>query len=531
MKVCIIQPEYSTDYSLSDERFQWEMDALDKCDESMDLIVMPEFSDLPCYAKTREQMLSSYNKYNKKLISKAAETAKRCNAVLFINALRECETGLRNTTYAFDRNGNQVGHYYKEHITPNETNIYGLDSEYSYEFSQPNIITIDGVKYGFLTCYDFYFYEAFAKLAKCYPDIIIGCSHQRTDTHESLEMMTRFCAYNCNAYVVRASSSMGADSPVGGCAMVVTPKGEVLINMLSRCGMETVEINPEEKYYKPGGFGNPLMAHHEYTEKGRRPWKYRPAGSAIVKDDKLMPYPRICAHRGFNSVAPENSMPAFGAAVSLGAEEIEFDLWETKDGEIVSIHDSELDRVSTGSGFVWEHTLDELKKYDFGSKFSEEYKGLTIVTFEEILKKYACHVIMNIHIKSKTDDCDFDDATLEKIVALIEKYDCKKYVYFMTSNENIHKKLMRIAPDISRCMGEHGAKLWQIVDRAIEFKCDKVQLYKPYFNKEMIDKAHEYGIICNVFWSDDVDEAKSFLDMGVDVILTNNYLKISQILK
>ena len=47
----------------------------------------------------------------------------------------------------------------------------------------------------------------------------------------------------------------------------------------------------------------------------------------------------------------------------------------------------------------------------------------------------------------------------------------------------------------------------------------------------MIDKAHANGIICNIFWSDDADEAKKFLDMGIDTILTNDYNLISQILK
>ena len=58
-----------------------------------------------------------------------------------------------------------------------------------------------------------------------------------------------------------------------------------------------------------------------------------------------MSYPSLCAHRGFSSVAPENSMPAFGAAVALGAEEIEFDLWSTKDGVLVSCHDETLERA------------------------------------------------------------------------------------------------------------------------------------------------------------------------------------------
>jgi len=189
----------------------------------------------------------------------------------------------------------------------------------------------------------------------------------------------------------------------------------------------------------------------------------------------------------------------------------------------------DLKRVSDGEGVIWEKTLDELKKYDFGSKFSKQFEGLRIVTFEEILKKYSCHVVMNIHVKTKTETDVFDDSIIEKIVSLIRKYDCEKYVYFMTGNKNLQKQLARLAPHIPRCMGENSEH-WKIVDNAIELGCAKVQLFKPYFNKEMIEKAHAHGIKCNVFWSDDVEEAKDFLKMEIDTILTNDYLKISKIL-
>ena len=36
---------------------------------------------------------------------------------------------------------------------------------------------------------------------------------------------------------------------------------------------------------------------------------------------------KFCSHRGFNAVAPENTLPAFAAAGALGAAEREFDLW------------------------------------------------------------------------------------------------------------------------------------------------------------------------------------------------------------
>lgn len=530
MKVCVIQPAYSLDYEKSDEFFERELELLDKCDASMDLIVMPESADTPCLAKTKAEAEASVEKYNEVLLKKVSDTAKRCNAMVFVNARYKAEKGYRNTTYAFDRNGEVKGMYFKEHLVPSEVSVMELDSDYTFEFTKPTVIEMEGIRFGFLTCYDFYFYENFANMARENLDIIIGCSHQRSDTHRALKIMSQFLAYNTNAYVVRSSISIDEKSDICGASMVVAPTGEVLVNMESRVGLECVEIDPKEKYYKPAGFGNPPSAHYEYIEKGRRPWKYRPAGSAIVKHDEIMEYPRVCAHRGFSTVAPENSMAAYGAAVALGAEEIELDLWYSKDGEVITVHDGVIDNISTGTGNVYDYTYEELLEFDFGVKFGEKFKGLKILKFEEVLKKFACHAIMNIHIKTVDFDCDYDREFLEKIVALIEKYDCKKYVYFMCGNDNFLKLAKEVAPDITRCCGA-GKAPWDIVDRAIKYDCKKVQLMKPYFNKEMIDKAHANGIRCNVFWSDDGEEAKEFLRMGVDTILTNEYNVVAQAVK
>ncbi len=530
MKVCIIQPKYSTDYSQSEKYFEDELKLLEQCDDSMDIIVCPEAADIPCLANTKEDAEKSVEKFNKKLYEAASLTAKRCNSLLFINMSDITPTGRRNTTFAFGRDGELKGKYYKQHLTPGEVTETKLDSEYTFQFSEPTVLEIEGIRFAFLTCYDFYFYEAFANIARQNVDVIIGCSHQRSDTHRALEIMTQFLAYNTNTYVLRSSVSMDENSDIGGASMVVAPTGETLINMYSRVGLETVEIDVHDKYYKPAGFGNPPAAHYEYIEQGRRPWKYRPSGSAIVKHDSLMPYPRICAHRGFNTIAPENSMAAFGAAVAMGAEEIEFDLWFTKDGEIVSCHDDTLDRVSNGTGKIYEHTYAELQGLDFGSKFSEKFKGIKILKFEEILKKFACHTVMNIHIKSISTPAFSKEDALKKLALIIKKYDCEKYVYFMSGDDSFHDLASKTVPHITRCMGG-GDTPWEIVDRAIKYGCQKVQLFKPCFNQQMIDKAHANGIICNVFWSDDQEEAKKFLKMGIDTILTNDYNLISQIIE
>ncbi len=131
---------------------------------------------------------------------------------------------------------------------------------------------------------------------------------------------------------------------------------------------------------------------------------------------------------------------------------------------------------------------------------------------------------MNIHLKTEGDKPEY----LEKVVNLIKKYDCEKYVYFMTGNEKLLARLQREYPEIARCCGAKGDR-WSIVERAIKFDCKKLQFVKGYFNQQMVDKAKANNIITNVFWSDDIEETNHFLDMGIDVILTNDYNKIAQV--
>ena len=120
---------------------------------------------------------------------------------------------------------------------------------------------------------------------------------------------------------------------------------------------------------------------------------------------------------------------------------------------------------------------------------------------------------------------------MKKIIKLIKKYDCEKHVYLMLETDLQIKQFKEYSPEIPVCVGHLFDRPWEIVDRAIEFGCERVQFFKPYYNQEMVDKAHEHGIICNVFWSDEPKETEDFLDMGMDVILTNDYNIVSRTVK
>ncbi|MGI6173680.1 MAG: glycerophosphodiester phosphodiesterase family protein [Christensenellales bacterium] len=533
MKVCVIQPGYSVHESDMEKCYRSITALMDTCDDSLDLIVLPEYCDVPAATGSCAAFQSAIQTYNADIYRRCADLAKRCCAIVCANFAFESDRGYRNTTYVFDRNGREVGRYYKAPPAPSEIKPAhmggnGMDCEYAEHYAPPYTLEIEGLKLCFLTCYDFYMYESFARIALEKPDVLIGCSHQRTDTHETLETIGKFLCYNTNAWLVRSAVSMGEESAVCGCSMVVSPKGEIVLNMKNEVGLGICELDPMEKHLKPAGFQGKPKSHPEYIEDGRRPWLYRNGGSMMIPTDEMLPYPRVCAHRGFSTVAPENSMPAFGAAVALGAEEIEFDLWATKDGEIVSLHDSTLDRVSSGTGKVWEHTYEELMELDFGSKVNAHFAGLHIVRFEEILRKFAGTVIMNIHVKIW--DADQPVPYYEKIAALLRQYDCARHCYMMSTNDKALREFHEIAPEIRRCVGFDGNKedLLSMPKRVMALGCEKIQLFKPYFNRETVDLAKQNGILMTVFFADEPEEALRYLDMGINTILSNDYWIVAE---
>ncbi len=484
MKTCIIQPYYSKDFSRAEELLQWELDALDRCDDSMDLIVLPEYADVPAMAATREELMDAFHRFTEFLLNKCKETARRCDAVVFVNACRMTPTGPRNTTYAIDRQGTEAGHYYKKHLVPRETDKYLLDSSYTYEPSQPTVITIDGIRYGFLTCYDFYFYESYAAIARQKVDILIGCCHQRSDTLQALELLNRFCAYHTNAYVVRASVCLEPGGNVGGGSQIVSPFGTVLADMANRVGMACAEFDPHEKYYKPAGFGNPPSAHWEYIDQGRHPWQYRPAGTAICLPDVWMPWPRVCAIGGFAAAGPRNSLSAIGAAVGMGAKEVEIDV-SCADGTLMALPDD--------------------RRFDTGEAFA----GMAPDTLEEVLRKFSCHTLLNLRLHPSAEN------QLQKLAELIYQYDCTKYVYVTSESPEVLRQLKAIAPWLLLCL-----KTDSDFETAQALGCKKVELSSP--GAQLIVPAHSKGLRC-IATADTAEAAEKLLGMGADCIRTRHY--------
>lgn len=458
------QPPYGYEYEEADSQAQMYIDFLDSCTERDDIIVLPEYSDVPVKIRSRETLLSCYERFGERLYIKARETAKRCKAHVFLGGVYDfsAKGNLRNSIIAFDRKGNEAGRYFKQHLVPREMNIYELDKDYSFEFCQPEIVEMDGIKYAFMICYDCYFYEMLSNIGRYDPDVLIMSAYQRSDTHETLATMTKFAAYNTNTYVIRSSVSLGEKSLTGGSSMIVSPEGLILADAYSKVGAVEADIDPHKRFLKPAGFGNPPAPHHKYIEKGRRPWKYRPAGSFIVRDNQSMDYPRICA-------CPDSSMASFGAYIGMGAEEIYF-------------------RISH-------------------------------VSLENVLKKFSCHTIMNIYLDSDNENEDY----LKSVGNTVKKYDCEKYVIFASQNKKTLQLLKNISP-CSLCLVENVSD--DIIEEAVNIGAERVLFLNNDLEniKNTAEKCHEKGLKCAVL-SPKGEETKCF-DLGADVAVVKDFIKI-----
>ena len=277
-----------------------------------------------------------------------------------------------------------------------------------------------------------------------------------------------------------------------------------------------------------------------------------------------MKTPLFCAHRGVNFAAPENTLPAFALAVAMGADEIELDLWPTKDGRLIVCHDPSVDRTGNGTGLISSLTLEEIRRLDAGEWFSPRFRGTRFPLFEEVLDLVQGKCVLNIHIKSPRKNAPvspgmdrrieewadrydhhkpvypplpqgieevlpevenrpwtpYPEEDLQKILDLLDRYHCRDRA-FLTGDADVLTTARRLAPDMPRCCLE-GDMNFSLVEHAIEYGCQRVQFCKGLLTEAMIRRAKEAGLVCNLFWSDDPEEAKAYVELGIDCLLTND---------
>ncbi|MGB1581673.1 MAG: glycerophosphodiester phosphodiesterase, partial [Nevskiales bacterium] len=115
--------------------------------------------------------------------------------------------------------------------------------------------------------------------------------------------------------------------------------------------------------------------------------------------DSAKQRPLVIAHRGLSSQYPENTLPAFEAAVACGADMIELDVALTSDGRFMVIHDDTLSRTTSTQGFVGHLRSQELQQLDAGRWFNADAAPTPIPSLDEVLDRIGGRIQLNIEVK------------------------------------------------------------------------------------------------------------------------------------
>ena len=115
---------------------------------------------------------------------------------------------------------------------------------------------------------------------------------------------------------------------------------------------------------------------------------------------KGWPYPRIFAHRGGGSLAPENTLAAIRIGQSLGYRAHEFDVKLSRDAIALLLHDETLERTTSGKGRAADLDWVELAQLDAGAWHSAAFAGEKLASFEEAARLLRSkHTLANVEIK------------------------------------------------------------------------------------------------------------------------------------
>ena len=261
MKITVIQPPYHAGENSEAKIADFLVSELDLIGENT-LAVLPEYSNAGGTSNP-ERELKSLSRA-KEMLKSASEIAREKKAYVAINVLEQRNDQLWNSTYLFDKKGEVAFVYDKIHLPPSEV---ALGVSYG---GGACVCDLDGIRFGFMTCYDVYFNEQIEYLSSQKPDIILLPGYQRGERTDILRAQTKMIAFRCNAFVAKSSYSMDDDDH-GGCSMIVSPDGSILQDMGKRVGSLSAEIDPKFKYMRTAGFGGSLIRNDDFINDGLRP--------------------------------------------------------------------------------------------------------------------------------------------------------------------------------------------------------------------------------------------------------------------
>ncbi len=233
-------------------------------------------------------------------------------------------------------------------------------------------------------------------------------------------------------------------------------------------------------------------------------------------------------HRGYASKYPENTLISFAAAMDLGVDAIEFDVWLSKDKVPVIIHDGSCKRTCGVDDHVNNMTASQIKSLSahYAEKFGDQYaaRNVTIPTLEELLKLRQAKrpdLWLGVEIKEYTEEC------VDETVALLKKYGVFDMCFFYAFDAAVIQYLYTRYN--ARTMGYPDFQMRN-------FQPDSYAYYRElgldlkYVRSEIFPIYKEKNLPLHMYCADNEEAARMCIEKGADLITANDPVPLMRVL-
>lgn len=255
--------------------------------------------------------------------------------------------------------------------------------------------------------------------------------------------------------------------------------------------------------------------------------------------------PLVIAHQGGDRLWPGNTMYAFERAVDIGTDVLEMDAHITKDGQIVLMHDEEVDRTTDGTGLVEELTLSELRQLDAAYTWSEDEgrtfpyrgQGMRVPTLEELFQRFP-EMRYLIEIKLTQDPID------QPLCDLIRRRDMQDQVMIASFHDEAMQGFRETCPEVATSASRGEVTRFVLLGKAFlsGFIAPQYQAIQPPYDprqsmnipimtERFIREAHAKNIRVEPWTVDDPELMKQYIEWGVDGIITDRPDLMIQVLE
>jgi glycerophosphoryl diester phosphodiesterase len=231
-----------------------------------------------------------------------------------------------------------------------------------------------------------------------------------------------------------------------------------------------------------------------------------------------MSNPALIAHRGGSLEAPENTLAAFRHAISLGIRFVECDVQMSRDGQLVVMHDETLDRTTNGTGYLRDHTFEELRRLDAGAWFGPQFAGERIPSLREVVELCAEEGAgLVVELKAPHINVGIE----RKVAALIAEMWIQGVddIWCISFDHEAIRRMYALDPALNLGYLYLPGTDFSRADHIVQAVC-------PYFgaaleHPEQVDNAHRLGKLVFVWTVNDPAHMLSLARIGVDGIVSD----------